>query len=247
MGNELNLENVEPEVIFEVQNNELSFDAPKSSGSGTKDYEKLENKPSINGVVLEGNKTPEELGIKAGSNVNVLPIFDINTTFEEEDVYSANIINGLTKELLGMIEPQHIFDVSCTISLSTMTVSNISTYSARIIEEKNKGKIVRMNCSFTENPLLKVSVLLDVIEGNVASFYPLIVGNIGAGEKNYLFWLQIRASDGNITARALAEERQIEEIITNINAFAKDVEQILVGFNNRIHKLETVATELEEI
>ena len=30
---------------------------------GTKDYEKLKNKPSINGVVLVGNKTSADLGI----------------------------------------------------------------------------------------------------------------------------------------------------------------------------------------
>ena len=64
MENELNLENVEPKATFEVQTNELNFDAPKSSSGGTKDYEKLENLPSINGVELVGNKTTEDLKIE---------------------------------------------------------------------------------------------------------------------------------------------------------------------------------------
>ena len=32
-------------------------------GSGVSDYNLLENRPSVNGVVLEGDKTPEELGM----------------------------------------------------------------------------------------------------------------------------------------------------------------------------------------
>ena len=35
----------------------------KGSASGTKDYEKLYNKPLINDVELVGNKTSEELGL----------------------------------------------------------------------------------------------------------------------------------------------------------------------------------------
>lgn len=35
------------------------------STSGTSDYGKLSNKPSINGVELDGNKTSSELGIDA--------------------------------------------------------------------------------------------------------------------------------------------------------------------------------------
>lgn len=34
-----------------------------SGGSGTSNYSDLENKPKINGVVLEGNKTSNELGL----------------------------------------------------------------------------------------------------------------------------------------------------------------------------------------
>lgn len=37
-------------------------------GSGTTNYEDLENKPRINGVVLQGDKTNEELKIDSISN-----------------------------------------------------------------------------------------------------------------------------------------------------------------------------------
>lgn len=38
------------------------------SNSGTRDYEKLRNKPQINGVELIGNKSLEDLGIEVDKN-----------------------------------------------------------------------------------------------------------------------------------------------------------------------------------
>lgn len=38
---------------------------------GTYDYEELNNKPSINGVTLIGNKTDADLGIKELSNLEI--------------------------------------------------------------------------------------------------------------------------------------------------------------------------------
>ena len=37
-------------------------------GSGTSNYNDLENKPKINGVILEGNKTSSELGLTGDKN-----------------------------------------------------------------------------------------------------------------------------------------------------------------------------------
>lgn len=44
---------------------------PVIGGSGTSDYRDLDNKPSINGVTLEGDKTNEELLIKAIPNEEI--------------------------------------------------------------------------------------------------------------------------------------------------------------------------------
>lgn len=43
---------------------------------GVADYEKLKNKPSINDVTLEGNKTIEEIGIESISNFEIEEIFN---------------------------------------------------------------------------------------------------------------------------------------------------------------------------
>ena len=55
-----------------------------------KDYEKLDNKPSINGVVLEGNKTTEDLGIE-------IPKVDLSNHYTKDE------INNLANELVEMI------------------------------------------------------------------------------------------------------------------------------------------------
>jgi archaellum component FlaC len=46
-------------------NGEIAFD-----GSGTDNYNELDNKPSINGVILEGNKTSSDLNIETGGTDN---------------------------------------------------------------------------------------------------------------------------------------------------------------------------------
>ena len=45
-----------------------------SAGSG--DYNHLENKPSINGVTLENDKSFEELGVETMRNSEILEIFN---------------------------------------------------------------------------------------------------------------------------------------------------------------------------
>lgn len=65
-----------------------------------KNYNKLDNKPSINGIILIGDKTLEELGIKIGSDINILKEFDIEYTYEDNEVYNANAIHQLM-EIFG--------------------------------------------------------------------------------------------------------------------------------------------------
>ena len=63
------------ELWIDHANSKLSDDgtykAVKSGTGGTSDYEKLDNKPKINGVELTGDITTEDLGIEAGKEVHV--------------------------------------------------------------------------------------------------------------------------------------------------------------------------------
>ena len=57
-------------------------------GGGTSDYNQLENKPKINGVTLQGNKTTEELGIVSKETDPTVP--DYVKNIREEDIESWN-------------------------------------------------------------------------------------------------------------------------------------------------------------
>ena len=65
----------ELEIILEKETNEekiVNLETENSGGTGgTSNYNDLENKPSINGVKLVGNKTTKDLGIEAGKEVHI--------------------------------------------------------------------------------------------------------------------------------------------------------------------------------
>lgn len=68
---ELEIETNELEIGLEVQ--EVM---EGQGGSGSNNYEKLKNKPSINKVVLSGDKSFEDLGISPLSNLEIMGIID---------------------------------------------------------------------------------------------------------------------------------------------------------------------------
>lgn len=53
---------------------EIEFEEDIVGSGGTNDYEELKNKPKINEVELEGNKSFEELGITPLTNMEILAI-----------------------------------------------------------------------------------------------------------------------------------------------------------------------------
>lgn len=101
MGNELNLENIEPEALFETSQNNLNFDAPQTKGGGTTNYPDLENLPSINNEKLIGNKTLEELGITDVELITELKPESIEEDLKDNQVYNGNAIHDLAR-LFGM-------------------------------------------------------------------------------------------------------------------------------------------------
>ena len=71
-------------------------------------YEMLINLPKINGVELKGDLSTDDLGIEAGSDVDILTVFDIEQTYEDNQVYNANAIHQLM-EIFGF-EVMQIMD-----------------------------------------------------------------------------------------------------------------------------------------
>lgn len=98
---EYDIENKELEYNLKTTEN-FGFEAPKTEVN--KDYNPLINKPRINGVVLEGNKTTEDLGIKAGTDIELIPKIepeDIEEDLKPNQVYNGNAIHDLAR-LFGM-------------------------------------------------------------------------------------------------------------------------------------------------
>jgi len=65
----LEMENATPTIDLEVQ------EVMEGAG-GTIDYEKLNNKPSVNGVELSGDKSLEDLGISPLSDSEIMEIIN---------------------------------------------------------------------------------------------------------------------------------------------------------------------------
>lgn len=81
-----------------------------SGGGGTKNYNLLENKPSINGVTLEGNKTTEDLNISSfpyelGETLKVSgKVLDVNTASDVNQNNTLPITAAAVYSSVGNIE-----------------------------------------------------------------------------------------------------------------------------------------------
>lgn len=70
----MKIENYGPQIELEIQE---MFEGDSGDPSGDiRDYEGLQNKPSINGVVLQGDKTFNNLGMTPLSNMEILQIIN---------------------------------------------------------------------------------------------------------------------------------------------------------------------------
>ena len=106
------------------------------SVSSTTDYQDLINKPKINGVELDGNKTAEDLNIRAGiTSVNG----DIGTdgAVTVKAIENANpndtmlkIWNGTTAEYLALAEKDlnTIYNVTDEVTADTSKISGFNLF-----------------------------------------------------------------------------------------------------------------------
>lgn len=82
---QINFSIQENNANFSIEDKNLTFSLDsqyQGGGEGTKDYEKLINKPQINDVTLIGNKSFEELGVNTMTNLEIKNIF--NKVFKGE-------------------------------------------------------------------------------------------------------------------------------------------------------------------
>ena len=103
---EINLEE-ENDVSISTQSTNSAEIGVESDFGGTTDYTKLKNKPSINGVTLQSNKTLVELGIQASEEGKGLSTNDFTDSFKEKlkglENYDDTGIKKYIDETLGNI------------------------------------------------------------------------------------------------------------------------------------------------
>lgn len=66
---------------FSMVDNNETFSMIGGGGGGTLDYSKLRNKPSINGVTLEGNKTAAQLMLASQADIEDLEASKVGAQF----------------------------------------------------------------------------------------------------------------------------------------------------------------------
>lgn len=79
---------------------------------GTSDYSDLDNKPKINNVELEGNKTSSDLGIITKDVDDLLNYYKKSETFTKQEV--NDLINAITTMDLRIVESLPVEDISTT-------------------------------------------------------------------------------------------------------------------------------------
>ena len=103
-------------------------------GGGTSDYSQLSNKPSINGVMLTGNKTSADLHIETGGISFVDKISDISTGIPLADINaglllvatdsSARRISGIFTKADILDNAEYVFGYSNEYSNNKFNVSD---------------------------------------------------------------------------------------------------------------------------
>lgn len=81
MSNCTSFEMVSDGDNFSMVDNNETFSMIGGGGGGTLDYSKLRNKPSINGVTLEGNKTAAQLMLASQADIEDLEASKVGAQF----------------------------------------------------------------------------------------------------------------------------------------------------------------------
>lgn len=127
------------EFTFELEETPAAFEFEKTTpagGGGTSDYNELQNRPSINGQQLEGNKTAEALGlvdaatlaaIKAAIEAEVAKkVNDIliggATIVNDEGVANIPIANSGTNGRVGLVKTETYLGLSLDSKTGNMSL-----------------------------------------------------------------------------------------------------------------------------
>lgn len=130
---EPNIETASVEIGLDMH---VDAGGANAGSGGTTDYSELQNKPSINKVVLEGNKTAEELGLQAkGDYVTDNALAEALANYVKAVAGKGLSTNDLTNELLNKLNALSNYDdtslrqlcLSLQQQLNTLLSGNVSS------------------------------------------------------------------------------------------------------------------------
>ena len=151
------------------------------SGSGTTDYDGLQNRPQVNGVTLEGNKTSEELSLYGNGNPPPYPVASVNGETGEVMLHDLKY----TAQILTSAQKQQ----------ARLNIDVPATDEVLLLEDTVTGNYINIQKEMTAGSLLKVTAV--DADGNPTALAAAIPGT------DYMPAVPVTASDNGKTLKVV--------------------------------------------
>lgn len=151
------------------------------SGSGTTDYDGLQNRPQVNGVTLEGNKTSEELSLYGNGNPPPYPVASVNGETGEVMLHDLKY----TAQSLTSAQKQQ----------ARLNIDAPATDEVLLLEDTVTGNYINIQKEMTAGSLLKVTAV--DADGNPTALAAAIPGT------DYMPAVPVTASDNGKTLKVV--------------------------------------------
>lgn len=150
-------------------------------GGGTKDYTELENKPQINGVTLENNKTSAELSLYGNGNPPPYPVASVNGETGEVMLHDLKY----TAQILTSAQQQQ----------ARLNIDVPATDEVLLLEDTVAGNYINIQKAMTAGSLLKVTAV--DADGNPTALAAAIPGT------DYMPAVPVTTSDNGKTLKVV--------------------------------------------
>lgn len=151
------------------------------SGSGTTDYDGLQNRPQVNGVTLEGNKTSAELSLYGNGNPPPYPVASVNGEIGEVMLHDLKY----TAQSLTSAQQQQ----------ARLNIDVPATDEVLLLEDTVTGNYINIQKAMTAGSLLKVTAV--DADGNPTALAAAIPGT------DYMPSVPVTASDNGKTLKVV--------------------------------------------
>lgn len=151
------------------------------SGSGTTDYDGLQNRPQVNGVTLEGNKTSAELSLYGNGNPPPYPVASVNGETGEVMLHDLKY----TAQSLTSAQKQQ----------ARLNIDVPANDEVLLLEDTVTGNYINIQKAMTAGSLLKVTAV--DADGNPTALAAAIPGT------DYMPAVPVTASDNGKTLKVV--------------------------------------------